>query len=140
MGVALSVGGFVIRSLVTRQARKRVYTRMVGRGSARSTTGYRARMARPGGKTAYRYNKSYHQYRGKKGRTKKRGKSYGLKQAKDTPDETPRTLVGSISHGKGSKYTIAGRTYRKYRKEVAKRNTSNSSMYLRKRRRIRWIQ
>lgn len=139
MGVGLSVAGFVARSLVTRHARKRVYTRMVGRGSVRSHTGYRARLARPGGKSAYRYNKSYTQYRKSPRKRKSKGKSYGLRQAKDTPDETPRTLVSSLSHGKGSKYKIGVRTYRKYGKEVAKRNTSNASMYLRKRRRRRWL-
>lgn len=135
--VAGAVAGFVVRSLVTRHLRKRVYKRMVVRSSARSGTGYRARMARPGGKTAVTYNKSYTQYRKSPRKRKSKGKSYGLRQAKDLPDETPRTKLGSLSHGKGSKYSIGIRTYRKYTKEVAKRNAQSSFMHIRNRRR-RW--
>lgn len=139
MAVATAVVGFTLRSIGMRYARRRIYTRVVGRSSVRSTTGHRARLARPGGKTAVTYNKSYTQYRKSPRKRKSKGRSYGLRQAKDLPDETPRTLLGSLSHGRGSKYKIGVRTIRKYRSEVAKRNAHNSYLHIRKRRKRRWL-
>lgn len=118
MSAIAAVLPFVARSLATRYARRRIYSRMAARKGARSSVGYRARLAKPSKKSAYRYNKSYHQYRGTKGKSKKRGKLYGLKTA-ETHGE-PRTLAGSLSHGKSSPYVITARTANRYRKETKK--------------------
>lgn len=127
-----AVGLFIGRSLLTRYARRRIYSRMAARKGARSSVGYRARLARPSKKSPYKYNKSYHQYRGSKGRSSKRGKLYGMKTV-ETHGE-PRTLAGSISHGKASPAVIGARATRKYRKE--KKRMSNH--YHRRRRRRAW--
>lgn len=124
---------FVARSLATRYARRRVYQRMAARKGARSSVGYRARLARPSKKSAYRYNKSYHQYRGTKGKTKKRGRLYGMKTVESHGE--PRTMVGSLSHGKSSPLVIAGRTANRYRNE---KKRLGQSYRIRRRRRRAW--
>ena len=131
MSAVAAVLPFVARSLATRYARRRIYQRMAARKGARSSVGYRARLAKPGKKSAYRYNKSYHQYRGSKGKSRKRGKLYGRKTVESHGE--PRTMAGSLSHGKSSPLVIGTRTAKRYRKE--KKKMYNSYRVSRRRRR-----
>lgn len=122
---AVGAGIFAARLGVQRWARKRIFTRMVARGSSSTVTrsGYRYRLAASGG--AYRYNKSYKLYH-----TKDAGKLSGLRTGK--VHGNPRGLVGHVSHGKGSRGIIGGRTYKRYRREQSR---TRINLHLRRNRR-----
>jgi len=122
----VATGLFATRVLASRWARRRIYTRMVARGSSGTAarSGYRYRLAMSGG--AYRYNKSYKLYH-----TKDAGKLRGLKTVKS--HGMPRSALAHISHGKGSLPRASVRSANKYRTSAKKYRTVN--LHIRRRRR-----
>ena len=125
---AVGTLAFGARVIASRWARRRIYTRMVARGSSSTAarSGYRYRLAMSGG--AYRYNKSYKLYH-----TKDAGKLRGLKTVKS--HGMPRSALAHVSHGKGSLPRAGLRTGNKYRSEVKRTRAVRSSWLIRRRRR-----